>query len=461
MCLFVWVRFWAIEQVLPLLDHPDRRARRAAIAALPKLSVPRLQEPVITKLLELLPQSDPNEAHAIANTLAALAAGTAHYEIHRPLAQAWLNHGRASHRILSAIGAVGHPSARALLEKELQRPTPDVRHSAIVGLMRLGDARAIPALEQVFSAPASPRTLQTAQEGIDRIRQRWHYLFAAQAAVDRGDYRAAQASATAYINTNPEDSSGFLIRACASHLVADLEAARDDYARVTELSPDRSGGWRGLALVSHALNDLEQARQFYDRALDLARADGTLRFCRALLNLQTGSLESARRDFRLMLTIAPPHPSGEVYRRMAGSLERATAHLESSSGLLPVDDLVRKLARPLPDMLDDMGLCWLYSALGEMEQAILCARRLINAWPDMRLHGQVLLWWLQVASARVEEARETFQALQTDLANRGWRLEDFVQFGLRDWPLEFPVILPSATAALAALMRQPEVQATV
>jgi tetratricopeptide (TPR) repeat protein len=242
-------------------------------------------------------------------------------------------------------------------------------------------------------------------------------------------------------------------------LAADLEAAHWDYVRASALAPNQPDGWRGAAQTAHALNDLGQARQYYSRVLQLSPGDSAAYLCRGLLNLQTGDRRAALNDFQQASGSA--RVSNDRHRRLALALAHATAGLGVDTTPIPdVDGLVATLNCPLPDMLNDMAVCWLYAALGELDQALVGAQRLMHAWPDMQPHGLVMMWWFQTALGRAADAQDTYRHLHTDLDNRGWHLHDFLRYGLHDWPLNFPVILPSATPALVALLREPDHEAT-
>lgn len=103
---------------------------------------------------------------------------------------------------------------------------------------------------------------QKGVQGLDRLQQ-------AQAKLDRGDLRAAEAKLTEIVSALPDFAEAWNRRAVLYYSLRDYDRAIADCQKTIELNPVHFGALHGLGLCYIARQDYRRAIQALRRALEI------------------------------------------------------------------------------------------------------------------------------------------------------------------------------------------------
>jgi tetratricopeptide (TPR) repeat protein/HEAT repeat protein len=425
---------WAVDFVMPLFDDSHPRVRLALASNISKLSVPRLEDEIVSRLVAILDSASGELLTGLVSALQAMACGSGREDVHAGLVSAWKRQTSRGGQTLEAIGAVGHPEARRILLSQLDTGGTPALQSAVVGLTRLGDPSVFPALEGAFDKVTTTPLFRRLHEGLSRLSKGWHRLYRTQVALARGNPHAALAAIDGYGVDNPNDGMGHLERGRALHMAGEVSAAYDEYLRAGRRMGTYNVVWYAAALAAHQLGDLEAASKHYDQVLQARRDDSEARLRRGLLHLERQGYQAALADFQ---AVGRARDAASFHKRVANALsDVVTLYVDAPANTPPRQvQLLALMDRPLPNRLADLAVIWALILVGRFAVARQCLDRFAQRWPESSSYTLLNTAWLYAAAGEMARAQEALDDLRDDALKRGYHWVDFVHYAFSDWPV--------------------------
>ncbi len=121
---------------------------------------------------------------------------------------------------------------------------------------------------------------------------------------------------------DPESSRAMLASAKLALRDGSTAAAREKLERALEIDPTYATAWGFLGEIEWRRGELDQAEHAYSQAIEFARNDSAYRLQRALVFIQSGSLEKAQKEVNILQKQFSPQQPGVSYAQGLIQLRR-------------------------------------------------------------------------------------------------------------------------------------------